>query len=47
MASPADGGRKLAESLGITLDPHLVVPDFSRQPNPLPPTPLERGQEPQ
>ena len=47
MASPADGGKQLAESLGIALDPHLNVPDFSRQPNPLTPTPLDRLQEPQ
>jgi len=43
MASPADGGKDLAKSLGCTLDPHQVIPDLSKYPNPLaaekPPTP--------
>ena len=43
MASPADGGKALARSLGCTLDPNQTIPDLTRYPNPLTPTPLDKS----
>lgn len=45
MASPADGGKALAKSLGCTLDKTEKIPDLSKLPNPLVPTPPDKSVE--
>ncbi|HLO68598.1 MAG TPA: DUF4388 domain-containing protein [Holophaga sp.] len=43
MASPSDGGRAIAKVLGCLLEDKSAVPDLTRFPNPMTPTPPEKS----